>query len=117
MDAGSRRELDTGVEPRPVCDDVIRRQNKKQGVLVVTTQHERGDGCGGRCVPAIGLQDDRLRLYTDLSKLLGHDEPMLVVADDKRCGKARGVGNATGCFLQKGEIGDEREELLGIKRS
>ena len=106
-------DLDGVVESFEVGDDVIGRQDEKQGISVVAAQHERG---GGRRVPAVGLQDDGRGCYADLPKLLGHDEAVLVVAHDERRGEAFGVGDAARGFLQQGVVGNERQELLGIER-
>jgi hypothetical protein len=69
----------------------------------------------GRCgIAANRLKDDGGRGTADLAQLLGHDEPVALVADHQRRSLAGETLQPQSRILQQGQIIHQREELFRI---
>jgi hypothetical protein len=103
-------------EGRGVADHVVGRQHQQQWILPL------GRGLQGRHrhrwtgVAADGLQQDAGELNADLAHLLGHDEAVVLVADQQRRRKPGQTLQALLGLLQQGffAIAGQGPVLLGV---
>ena len=75
--------VDGGAEVGGITDHMVGGEHQQQRVLTTGCGLECGDGHGRSRVAPHGLQQDRAGLLADLAHLLGHDEAVVVVADQQ----------------------------------
>jgi len=70
-----------GAEGGSVADHVVGGEHQQQRIVAAGGNLQGGDGHGGCGIAAHRLQQDAGRLHADLAHLLGHDEAVVLVAD------------------------------------
>ena len=104
----------------PVANDMVCRQDEQQGIFA-TGQRLEGCDCDRRsCVSTHWLQQDGSRCHPDLPHLFGHDEAVVVIADQQRSAQALQSLKTLVCLLQKGVVAGriaQRPVLLRIARA
>jgi hypothetical protein len=62
---------------------MIGSQDEQEGVITLRCRLKRGDGHRRSGVASHRFEQDRARFYIDLAHLLGHDEAVVLVADQQ----------------------------------
>ena len=101
---GLERIVDGRMKGRPVFNDVIGRQHQHDGLRVERLQIPGGGGDGRRRVAAHRFEHDGQRFDGDIAHLLGHEETVLVAADQQRRHHLRPASQAQRRFLQHGFV-------------
>ena len=109
---------DRARKSRFVANDVVRREDQKDGIVSFVAPGQRFEGSGGDRgggVPGGRLEQNGRGRDADRLELLRDHEPVLLVADHD--GRPRGVQGCKppGGDLQEGVLIDERDELLGTE--
>ena len=118
--AGLRRgepAHDGTVEVDQRGDDVVGRLHEHQGIGVACQKPQGGRSDRRPGVAGERLEQDGLGLDADLLQLVVNQKPVILVADQDRCGKAYVAQSACRSVLQHRPFGRELEELLGIRRA
>ena len=113
---GGHAGVHGGAEPGGIGDHVVGGQHQQQRVLAMGRGLQGRDRHGRRGVAAHRFQQDPGRLHTDLAHLLGHDEAVLLVADQQRCPQAVQALQPLLGLLQQGlvAIAGQGPVLLGV---
>ena len=78
---GGNGRLNGGPEPFSPLDHMVSGEHQQQGIVSSGAGLQGRHGHGRRRVPPHGFQQDGRRLHADLPHLLGHNEAMVLVAD------------------------------------
>jgi hypothetical protein len=105
---------DRGLECRRIPYYVIRGHDQQYRIRILLCLQERRQGDCRRRVAAFGFEDDSC-LYTDFRELLGNQEAMGLVTDDKTVSSHTGHSLETSrCLLQQSLLSGQRQELLRV---
>ena len=94
---------------------MVRRLHEHQRIGIARQKPQGGGGDRRPGVAGQRLEQDGLRLDADLLQLVVDQEPMILVADQQRCGEADVAQSARRRVLQHRPLGRELQELLGIR--
>ena len=105
-----------GAEALGAVDHMVGRQDQQQGIGAAGGGLQGGDRHGGGGVAAEGFEEDAGRLHANLAQLLGHDEAVILVADQQGGRQLRQALQPQLGLLQQGVIAlaGQGPVLLGI---
>ena len=112
-DAAHDRTMEVGQR----SDDVVCGLDQHQRIGISRQKPQGGGGDRRPGVAGLRLEQDGLGLDVDLLQLVVDQEPVILVADQQRCGEADVAQAACRRVLQHRPFGCELEELLGIRRA
>ena len=106
-----------GPETGNIADNMIRRQQRHDGIRRPVKQRQGRDCRGGPGAAADRLQDNGERVNPRCLQLLGNYKSVVVIGNDQWRVEAGGVGYPQRGFLQHRAIAGQRQKLLGVMRT
>ena len=97
-----------------IAHHVVRGSDQQHRVGIVLLRLQGGERHRGRGVAADGLEEDGGRAHRQRADLLGHREPVRLIAHDHRVAGALDSRKPEGGLLQHGLLAGQRQELLGV---
>jgi hypothetical protein len=110
-----QRHFQAGMKRRDVFDQMVRRQHQQDRVLGLGKRLARRQRDGRRSVAPHRLQQDAGLFHAQLAQLLGHQEAMLLIADQLRQRDVGAFQPRDGLLQHRQVCVGQAQELLGVQ--